>query len=53
MVNELESIPNPTFREQVERAIEKPIIAGKAKFGLRSEEKFLSLQKIASNKRKR
>ena len=50
MVNEIDSIPNPTFREKVERAIVKPIIAGKAKCGLGEAHNF---RKIASNKRKR
>ena len=50
MVNELDSIPNPLFREKVERAIVKPIIAGKAQFGLGEAQHF---RKIAANKRKR
>ena len=34
MVNLLNSIPNPTLREQMERAIVTPILATKEKFGL-------------------
>ena len=34
MVKELDSVENPTLRERAERAIVKPIIATKAKFGL-------------------
>ena len=34
MVNQLNSIPNPTLREQMERAIVTPILATKEKFGL-------------------
>jgi len=34
MVDELNKIPNPTFRERVERAIVKPILATKANLGL-------------------
>jgi len=34
MVNRLNSIPNPTLREQMERAIVTPILATKEKFGL-------------------
>jgi Domain of unknown function (DUF5679)/Phospholipase A2-like domain len=34
MVNELNEIPNPTFRERVERAVIKPILNTKANFGL-------------------
>lgn len=34
MVRELDAIENPTLRERAERAIIKPIIAAKAKFGL-------------------
>lgn len=34
MVSELNEIPNPTLRERVERAVIKPIISTKAKFGL-------------------
>jgi len=34
MVNQLNSIPHPTLREQVERAIVTPILATKEKFGL-------------------
>jgi len=34
MINQLSSIPNPTMREQVERAIITPILATKEKFGL-------------------
>ena len=34
MIRELDSIENPTMRERAERAIVKPIIATKAKFGL-------------------
>src|SRR6218665_3438812 len=34
MVDELNKIPNPTFRERVERAIVKPILPTKAKLGL-------------------
>ena len=48
MVNELDSIPNPTFREKVERAIVKPIISGKAKLGLGMK---LNFRKMAFNKR--
>jgi len=34
MVNQLNSIPNPTLREQMETAIVTPILATKEKFGL-------------------
>ena len=34
MVNELNNIQNPTFREKIERAIVKPILSTKANFGL-------------------
>jgi len=34
MVNQLNSTPNPTLREQMERAIVTPILATKEKFGL-------------------
>ena len=34
MVSELNEIPNPTLRERVERAVIKPILSTKAKFGL-------------------
>ena len=34
MVRDLDNIQNPTLRESAERAIVKPIIATKAKFGL-------------------
>ena len=34
MVQELDSIENPTMRERIERAIVKPIINTKQKFGL-------------------
>jgi len=34
MVNQLNSIPNPTLTEQMERAIVTPILATKEKFGL-------------------
>ena len=34
MVDELNKIPNPTFRERVERAIVKPILSTKANLGL-------------------
>jgi len=34
MVDQLNSIPNPTVRERAERAIVKPILATKARFGL-------------------
>ena len=34
MVDELKKIPNPTFRELVERAIVKPILSTKANLGL-------------------
>jgi len=34
MVNQLNSIPNPAFREQMERAIVTPILATKEKLGL-------------------
>src|SRR6218665_1884402 len=34
MVDELNKIPNPTFRERVERAIVKPIFSTKANLGL-------------------
>jgi len=34
MVNQLNSIPNPTFREKIERAIVTPILATKENFGL-------------------
>ncbi len=34
MLNQMNSSPNPTMREKIERAIIKPIIAAKAKFGL-------------------
>ena len=34
MVDELNSIPNPTFKEKIERMIVTPILASKAKFGL-------------------
>ena len=34
MISELNAIQNPTLREKVERAVIKPIIATKAKFGL-------------------
>ena len=34
MLSELDAIQNPTLREKLERAVIKPIIATKAKFGL-------------------
>jgi len=34
MVNELNEIPNPTLKERAERAVIKPILNTKAKFGL-------------------
>jgi len=34
MVNQLNSIPNPTLKEQMERAIVTPILATNEKFGL-------------------
>src|SRR6218665_2897938 len=34
MVDELNKIPNPTFRERDERAIAKPILSTKANLGL-------------------
>ena len=34
MVSELDAIPNPTLRERAERAIIKPILSTKARFGL-------------------
>jgi len=34
MIDQLNSIPNPTVRERAERAIVKPILATKARFGL-------------------
>ena len=34
MINQLKSIPNPTLREQMERAIVMPILSTKEKFGL-------------------
>jgi len=34
MVNELNEIPNPSLRERAERAVIKPILSTKAKFGL-------------------
>ena len=34
MVNELNEIANPTVRERAERAVIKPILNTKAKFGL-------------------
>lgn len=34
MINELNSIPNPTIRERIERTIVKPILAAKVNFGL-------------------
>ena len=34
MINELNSIPDPTVRERVERAVVTPILATKAHFGL-------------------
>jgi hypothetical protein len=34
MVSELNEIPNPTFRERIERAVIKPILNTKANFGL-------------------
>ena len=34
MANQLNSIPNPTLREQMERAIVTPILGSKEKFGL-------------------
>ena len=36
MVDELNKIPNPKFRERVERAIVKPILSTKANLGLGS-----------------
>ncbi|XP_065667586.1 uncharacterized protein LOC136087893 [Hydra vulgaris] len=34
MIEEMDSIKNPTIRERIERSIIKPIISSKAKFGL-------------------
>lgn len=34
LLEQVDAIPNPTFREKVERAIIKPIISAKVKFGL-------------------
>jgi len=34
MVNQLNSIPNPTLRERMETAVVTPILATKQKFGL-------------------
>lgn len=34
MLNELDSIPNPTIREKIDRAIVKPIIKAKKSFGM-------------------
>ena len=34
MISELDAIPNPTLRERAERAIIKPILRTKARFGL-------------------
>ena len=34
MMNGLHSIPNPTFRERMERAIVTPILSNKQRFGL-------------------
>src|SRR6218665_365975 len=34
LIDELSKIPNPTFRERVERAIAKPILSTKANLGL-------------------
>jgi hypothetical protein len=34
MINELNSIPNPSLRERIERAIVKPILSTKASLGL-------------------
>ena len=33
MVDDLNSIQNPTFRERIERNLVKPILSNKAKFG--------------------
>jgi len=40
MVNQLNSIPNPTFREKMERAIVTPILATTEKFGLGVEKNW-------------
>ncbi|XP_065645837.1 uncharacterized protein LOC136076292 [Hydra vulgaris] len=47
MIEEMDSIKNPTIRERIERGIIKPIISSKAKFGLGFENTQKKLQSIS------
>jgi len=40
MVSELDEMANPTLRERTERAMIKPILSTKAKFGLGTKKKL-------------